>query len=291
MIALAIFLAQGEITWTEIVPAGSKVSQVARGFKFVEGPVWTKAGVLVFSDIDGDTIYVYNPSGELQSWRSPSNRANGNAIDSDGTLITCEQATRRVTRTGLDGKVTVLADRYQGKRFNAPNDLAVRNNGDIYFTDPPYGIQQSQEELGFYGVFRIKTTGSVELLARDMLRPNGIGFSPDQKTLYVSDSARGHLRAYGVKSDGTLDVGRVFADMKGTKPGVPDGLAIDQRGNIYCTGSGGVQVFTPSGRRIGIIETPEIAANCAFGGADNKTLFITARTGLYSIRLGVPGLR
>lgn len=289
--ALAMFLAQAETTWSEIVPTDSKLTLVARGFKFVEGPVWTKAGMLVFSDIDGDTIYVYGSSGDLQPWRSPSNRANGNAIDAEGRLITCEQATRRVTRTGLDGMVNVLADRYQGKRFNAPNDVAVRNNGDIYFTDPPYGIQQNQEELGFYGIFRITITGRVDLLAKDMLRPNGIGFSPDQKTLYVSDSARGHLKAFGVKSDGTLDSGRVFADMKGTRPGVPDGLAIDLRGNIYCTGSGGVQVFTSSGRRIGTIETPEIASNCTFGGPDNRTLFITARTGLYSIRLGVPGFR
>jgi gluconolactonase len=184
-----------------------------------------------------------------------------------------------------------LAERYQGKRFNAPNDLAIRTNGEIYFTDPPYGIEKSQEELGYYGIFRIKANGSVDLLAKDMHRPNGIAFSPDQKRLYVSDSSRMHMRVYEVKADGTLDAGRVFADMKGTKPGVPDGMAIDERGNIYCTGSGGVQVYAPSGKRLGTIETPEIAANCTFGGADGKMLYITARKGLYRIRLGIPGLR
>ncbi len=291
MIALLLHFVIAETPWAEIVAQGSKVEQVGSGFKFIEGPVWTRAGLLVFSDIDGDTLYIFGEDRSLRPWRRPSNRANGNAVDALGRLVTCEQATRRVTRTAIDGSVSVLADRYQGKRFNAPNDVAIRANGEIYFTDPPYGIEKSQEELGYYGIFRIKANGSVDLLAKDMLRPNGIAFSPDQKRLYVSDSSRMHMRVYEVRADGTLDGGRVFADMKGTKPGVPDGMAIDERGNIYCTGSGGVQVYTPSGKRLGTIETPEIATNCTFGGADGKTLYITARKSLYRIRLGIAGLR
>ena len=283
--------AEETVAWTEIMPATAKLEKIAGGFQFIEGPVWMPSGTLVFSDIPADSLLEWKGNGVPSVFRKPSHNSNGNTLDREGRLITCEHGSRKVTRTEKDGTITVLAERYGGKLLNSPNDVVVRSNGDIYFTDPPYGIKKEQEEVGFNGVYRIGATGALTVLVKDFDRPNGLAFSPDEKRLYVADTAGKHIRVFDVQADGTLANGRVFAEVTGDRPGVPDGMRVDVRGNVYCTGSGGVQVFAPSGKRLGTIEVPEVAANCAWGDKDNKTLYITASTGLYRVRLKIAGVR
>jgi gluconolactonase len=281
---------EAESTWDDIVPANGELEKLAGGFRFIEGPVWMPGGTLVFSDIPGDTLYEWKGAGQPEIFRAPSYNANGNTLDRQGRLITCEHGSRKVRRMEKDGTISVIAERYQGKPFNSPNDVVARSNGDLYFTDPPYGIKKEQEEIGFNGVYRLATDGTLTALVKDFNRPNGLAFSPDEKRLYIDDTLEKHIRVFDVQADGSLANGRVFAEVSGEKPGVPDGMRVDTRGNVYCTGSGGVQVFTSSGKRLGTIEVPEIAANCAWGDADLKTLYITASTGLYRIRLKIAGL-
>jgi gluconolactonase len=282
---------EAETKWTDIISPGAKLEKLAGGFKFVEGPVWMPSGSLVFSDIPADTLYEWKGGDKASVFRTPSLNSNGNTLDRQGRLISCEHGSRKVTRTEKDGKITVLAERHEGKLLNSPNDVVVRSNGDIYFTDPPYGIKKEQEEIGFNGVYRLKPDGTLTALVKDFIRPNGLAFSPDEKRLYIDDTEGRHIRVFDVRADGTLANGRIFAEVKGEKPGVPDGLRVDTNGNVYCTGSGGIQVFAPSGKRLGTIEVPEVAANCAWGDADNKSLYITASTGLYRIRLKIAGVR
>lgn len=280
-----------EATWDDILPQGVKLEKVAGGFQFIEGPVWMPNGTLIFSDIPADALYQYDGRDMPVLFRKPSHNANGNTLDRQNRLISCEHGSRTVTRQEKNGKITVLAERYEDRRLNSPNDVVVRSNGDIYFTDPPYGISKAQEELGFNGVFRLDTKGHLTAQVKDFNRPNGLAFSPDEKRLYVNDTEGRHIRVFDVQADGTLANGRVFAEVKGEKPGAPDGMRVDVRGNVYCTGSGGVHVFTPSGKFLGLIETPEVAANCGWGDADNKTLYITAGTTLYRIHLKIAGVR
>lgn len=277
-------------SWADVMPEGALLEKVVGGFRFVEGPVWTTSGTLIFSDIPADTIYEWKGGDTVEVFLQPSHNSNGNTLDRQGRLVTCEHGSRRVTRTEKDGTVSVIAEQYEGKRLNSPNDVVVHSNGDFYFTDPPYGIKKEQEEVGFYGVYQLKPDGTLTALVKDFVRPNGLAFSPDEQRLYVDDTDQRHLRVFDVLPDGTLANGRVFAEVKGENPGVPDGLRVDSKGNIYCTGSGGIQVFAPSGTKLGTIEVPEVAANCAWGDDDNRTLYITASTGLYRIRLGIPGV-
>lgn len=280
-----------ELTWDDIVPGGAKLEKLAGGFRFIEGPVWMPSGTLVFSDIPADTMYEWKGSGQPEVFRTPSNNANGNTLDRRNRLITCEHGSRKVTRTDAGGTIAVIAERYEGRRLNSPNDVVVRSNGNIYFTDPPYGVTKEEAEIGFNGVYRLAPDGSLTALVTDFNRPNGLAFSPDEALLYIDDTAERHIRVFDVQADGSLANGRVFAEVTGEKPGVPDGMRVNSRGNVYCTGSGGVQIFAPSGTRLGTIEVPEVAANCAWGDADNRTLYITASTGLYRIRLKIAGVR
>ncbi len=281
---------EAESIWDDILPAGAEVEKLVGGFRFIEGPVWMPTETLVFSDIPGDTLYEWKGDGQPEVFRSPSNNANGNTLDRQGRLITCEHGSRKVTRTDRGGTVTVIAERYEGRLLNSPNDVVVRSNGDIYFTDPPYGVKKDQEEIGFNGVYRLSPEGTLTALVKDFNRPNGLAFSPDEKRLYIDDTAEKHIRVFDVQADGSLANGRVFAVVTGEKPGVPDGMRVDTLGNVYCTGSGGVQVFTSSGKRLGTIDVPEVAANCAWGDGDRKTLYITASAGLYRIRLKIAGV-
>lgn len=265
---------------------------MAEGFQFTEGPLWQPDGFLLFSDIPANTIYKWKPDKKLEVFRRPSGNANGNALDEQGRLITAEHGNRRLSRTLENGEIVTLTDRYEGKRLNSPNDLAIKSDGSIYFTDPPYGIKPKQEEFGFYGVYRLAPDGTLTLLVRDFVRPNGIAFSPDEKKLYVNDSQKGHIRVFDVKTDGTLENGRIFAERKdSSKEGVPDGMKIDNEGNVYSTGPGGVWVFSPSGNLLGKIEVPEAPSNLAWGDRSYKTLYITARNSLYQIPLKVAGDR
>lgn len=276
----------------EILDRNSRVEKVAEGFKFTEGPLWHPDGLLLFSDIPGNTIYQWKPGKKPSVFRRPSGNANGNTFDNKGRLISGEHGNRRVSRIGQNGEAVTIASKYKGKRLNSPNDLVVKSDGSIYFTDPPYGIKSEEEELGFYGVYRLTADGKLTLLVKDFVRPNGIAFSPDESKLYVNDSDKGHIRVFDVKPDGTLSNGRIFAEQKDkTKEGVPDGMKVDTKGNVYSTGPGGVWVFSPSGELLGVIEVPEPPANLAWGGQDYKTLYMTARKSVYSVRLKVPGIK
>ncbi|MBD2775720.1 SMP-30/gluconolactonase/LRE family protein [Iningainema tapete] len=273
-----------------IMDSNAKVEKLSDGLKFTEGPVWDKSGFLLFSDIPADTIYKLD-NGKLSVFRRPAGNPNGNTFDELGRLITA-QHNRQLVRTEKDGKTTILAQNFQGKRLNSPNDVVVKSDGSIYFTDPPYGIDKGKEELGFYGIYRLTPNKNLVLLSKEMVRPNGLAFSPDEKTLYVTDSEQMHIRAFDVKSDGTLTNSRIFAELKEPKDkGVPDGMKVDVKGNIYCSGPEGVWVFSPKGQLLGKIFVPEVVTNLAWGDKDYKTLYITAGKGVYRIRLKIAGIQ
>jgi len=276
----------------EAIIGDARVEKVTGGFQFTEGPVWVPDGYLLFSDIPANRIYKWVPgASQAEVWREPSGHSNGLTLDRRGRLVACEHD-RRVSQTETDGTVTAIAERYQGRRLNSPNDIVVRSDGSIYFTDPPYGLPEQKEgkELDFNGVFRLAPDGTLTLLDDSFERPNGLAFSPDESVLYVDDSYGGHIRAFDVLDDGTLANGRVFADLRNPDAeGVPDGMKVDIEGNVFSTGAGGIWVVAPSGEVLGLIEVPEVPANLAWGGSDLKMLYITARTGLYRIQTQTGG--
>lgn len=272
---------------SEIV--AGKVEKVADGFQFTEGPVWHPDGYLLFSDIPANQIIKWTPGGKVDVFREPSGNSNGLTFDRQGRLVACEHGNRRVSRTEKDGAIVTLADRFEGKRLNSPNDLCVRSDGTIYFTDPDYGTPEGQKDLDFQGVYRISPDGNLLLEARVRFRkPNGLALSPDERVLYVNDTEGRNVRAFDVKPDGSLVNDRIL--IQGPPLSGTDGMKVDVKGNLYVT-AGGVWVIDPAGKHLGTIEVPERPANCAFGDADNKTLYITARTGLYRVRLKIQGVR
>jgi gluconolactonase len=266
-----------------------QVTLVGNGYQFTEGPQWREsANEFVFSDIDGNTIYHWPGSGTPTVFRMPSGSSNGLAIDSQNVLLACEHGNRRVAR-GDSATPTTVVDRFEGSRLNSPNDVVVRYDGTIYFTDPPYGIQDAQRELSFMGVFRISSlTGSLTAERRGALseRPNGIAIAPSQERLYVGDSEANLVRAFDIGFDGVLANARVFI------PSVagPDGMAVDVDGNLYIAASAGVAVYAPDGTLWGTISVPMQPANVAFGGNDHRTLLITARTAVYQVRTPLVGM-
>ncbi len=278
----------------DLVPPDAELERVAGGFAFTEGPVW-RGGCLLFSDIRNNRTVRWEESSEgfsVSTYRAPSGNANGLTLDGEGRLISCEHSARRVSRQEAGGAYVTLADSYQGKRLNSPNDVVVRSDGTIYFTDPPYGVEDLGQEpdLDFRGVYMIATDGALRLLVDDFDRPNGLAFSPDEKTLYVDDSRRRHIRAFTVNADGSLADGRLWTDMTSSDEGSPDGMKVDTNGNVFCTGPGGVWVMNAAGRVLGRIIGDEQPANLAWGGDDLCTLYVTARTGLYRIRLHTTGI-
>jgi gluconolactonase len=291
----------------DLLPADAKIEKLADGFAFVEGPIWLKEGYVLFSDIPSNAIMKWTPDGKVLTFRKPSGYtgppappgayvgSNGLTLDKEGRLTICEHGDRRVTRIEKDGKVTVLADRYEGKRLNSPNDAVYRSDGSLYFTDPPYGLfDEKAKELDFQGIYRLPTNGKLQLLNKELTRPNGLAFSPDEKTLYVgnSDPDKKIWMAYDVAQDGGLSNGRVFFDVNQEKEdGLPDGMKVDTKGNLYCTGPGGIWIFSPQGKHLGTIKPPEVPANCHWGDSDATTLYMTARTGFYRLHLKVPGIR
>jgi len=277
-----------------IVPRDSRLERLATGFQFTEGPVWNVSeGSLLFSDIPANRIYKWSPDEGVTVFRDPSGNSNGLTYDKKSRLIACEHGNRRVSRIEKDGSYTVLADKFRGKRLNSPNDVIVKSDGTIYFTDPPYGIKPEEQELPFQGVFRLKPENKeLTLLVDDFNKPNGLAFSPDEKVLYIADSSElRHIRAFDVNRDGTLSNGRLFAEIRSDLPGAPDGMKVDVEGHLYVSAAGGVWIFSDKGEHLGVIKTPEIPANCAFGDRQWKSLFITARTSLYRIRLNVFGVK
>jgi gluconolactonase len=295
----------------DLLGPDATMQKLAEGFDWSEGPIWMKNGeFLLFSDVPQNVVYRWkegegvteflNPSGYTGSTpRGGEPGSNGLTVDSQGRLVLCEHGDRRVARLEADGKKTTLADRYQGKRFNSPNDLVFHSNGDLYFTDPPYGLEgkndDPKKELPFNGVYRLKPGGELTLLTDKLTFPNGIAFSPDEKVLYVavSDPARAIWMAYDVKEDGTIAHGRVFFDstkLVKEHKGLPDGMKVDVKGNLFATGPGGVFIFSPDGKHIGTLNTGEATANCNWGN-DGTTLYITADMYLCRIKTKTKGAK
>jgi len=279
-----------------IVDPGSEVQRLATGFRFVEGPSWHAAEeALYFSDIIGNAQYRWHERDGVSTFRAPSFMANGTAWDLQGRLLLCEHAGSRVSRVDLAGNYEILASHFEGKQLNSPNDIVVRSDGCIYFTDPPYGRNAThgvlrEQELGFQGVYRLDPESlELTLLVDDFAGPNGLCFSVDESLLFINDTVRQHIRAFDVAPDGTLGHGRLWAETGGSEPGVADGMKVDQAGHLYCCGSGGIHVFDPDGERVGIIRVPEVPANFTWGGAGLRDLLITARQSLYRLRVRIPG--
>ncbi len=264
-------------------------AQKVRGdFQFLEGPVWVLArNELIFSDIPASRIYRYAPAtNSFSVFREPSGQANGNALDPQGRLVTCEHENRRISRMEADGTVVPLATHYEGKRLNSPNDIVCRSDGGVYFSDPPYGVKAELRELDFQGVFRVSPDGkTLTLLVRDFIKPNGLAFSPDEKILYIADTEVGHIRAFDVNADGTITNSRVFCKVER-----PDGFRVDIKGNLYISAVKSVEIFDRTGKKFGEITLPQRPANVAFGDPDRKTLYICARTGFYKARVAIPGV-
>lgn len=281
-----------------VVDESATLDQLAGDFRFTEGPIWhPRDEHLTFSDIPGNRLYRWSEAGGLSVLREPSNMANGNTYDGEGRMLTCEHATSRVTRTEPDGGVIVLASHYQGKELNSPNDIVVRRDGTVWFTDPTYGRADGvglarPPQLDFRGVFRMGPNGeNLTVVCADFDMPNGLAFTPDQKHLYVADTPRKHVRRFAVDENGQLRGGEVFAESTGEGPGAPDGLKTDRAGNVFCAGPGGVHIYHPAdGACLGVIETPAFCANFTWGGGDMRTFFLTASKGLYRMRVKVPGI-
>jgi gluconolactonase len=306
-------MAPGLSGMTDLVASDSDVLRLGTGFGFTEGPVWNPEGdFLLFSDIPRDVIRRWDERDGFSEWRRPSRMANGLTYDADFRLIACEAATSLVTRTEPDASVTTVASHFGDKELNSPNDIVVRSDGAIYFTDPPSGRAEPHgvprpRHLDFQGVFCVPPGGDrVELVVSDMETPNGLCFSPDESFLYVNDSYRMHIRAFSVAGDGSLSGGEVVFVQTGYTPnrertkrwltekgrlphGVPDGMKCDQRGNIWCTGHGGIWVISPAGEHLGVLPIPEIPANLAWGGANFTTLFICATHSVYRVQTLVRG--
>jgi gluconolactonase len=277
-----------------LVQENSEVERLATGYQFLEGPVWdSTGGFLLFSDIPANRINKWAPDGSVTVFREPSWNSNGLTFDKRGNLLICEHGTRRLSMLEKNGAYKVLADRYRGKRLNSPNDVVVKSDGKIYFTDPPYGIKQDQQELTFQGVYSLDVEEEkLTLLSDDFDRPNGLAFSPDEKVVYIADSSnRRHVRAFEVDGDGNLSHGVVFAEIRSELPGNPDGMKVDVGGNLYVAAGGGVWVFSAQGEHLGIINTPETPANLAWGTSDLRSLFITAGTSLYRVKMKATGVR
>lgn len=281
--------------FASVVGKAVAVEKLASGFQFTEGPLWhARDHYLLFSDMPGDHLRKWSASGGVTTFRKPCAQSNGLAWDREGRLVVCEHATSRLTRTEANGESTVLASHHAGKELNSPNDVVVKSDGAIYFSDPTYGRNEYYGkprplQLDFRGVWRVAPGGELALLAGDFGQPNGLCFSLDEKQLYVNDTDRRHIRLFDVRSDGTLANSRVWAETKGEGPGAPDGMKIDSAGNIYCCGPGGIHVFAPDAACLGVIRMPEVTANFCFGDDDLRSLYVTASTSIYRLRVTTPG--
>jgi gluconolactonase len=296
----------------KLVPKDATIEMLEeKKFEWAEGPVWVKGEkALLFSDIPRNMVWRWKEGEGLKEYLKPSGYtgkakftgrepgSNGLTFDKEGRLLLCQHGDRRVAELQKDGTFKTLVNKYMGKRLNSPNDLAIKSNGDIYFTDPPYGLPKIADdpakELDFQGVYRLSTKGELTLLTKEMSRPNGIAFSPDEKTLYVanSDPEKAVWMAYPVKEDGTIDAGKVFFDttewVKKKKPGLPDGLKVDKDGNLWATGPGGVVVLSPEGKHLGTLATGVPTANCGWG-EDGSVLYITADKNLVRVKTSTKG--
>ena len=283
-----------------IIATSQPIEELADGFGGAQGPAegplwWHEGGHLVFSDIHNNRRMKYEPGGGVSLLLEPTNRANGLTRDLQGRLVACEHDSRRVTRQEADGSITVVANSFQGRQLNRPNDVVVKSDGCIYFTDPWTSPNApNQWDLTFSGVYRVTPDlGTLTLLADDFIVPNGLAFSPDESVLYINDSRRGHIRAFEVAANGTLakHSDRVFVDLRGSEFGVPDGMKVDVEGNVYCGGAGGLWIMDPKGKKLGrVVHGAPATTNLAFGGADWKTLYFTSRNHLGAVNVKIPGI-
>lgn len=295
----AEFDIRNEVEFKKCVAADAKVQRLATGMNFVEGPQWFPGdgGYLVFSDIPANELKKWTAAGGLTTFRAPSQNSNGNTMDGAGRLVSAEHSGRRVSVTERDGAVKAVVDRFNGKKFNSPNDVVVKSDGTVWFTDPDYGLpanpqtkqKEGKEQEGNF-VFRFDPKGGkITAVARDFDKPNGLAFSPDEKRLYIADSgAPKHIRVFDVKTDGALASGSVFCKID---KGGPDGIRCDTAGRVWSSAGDGVHIFAADGNLIGKILVPETPANLAFGGKDLRTLFITARKSLYSVPVLAKGVK
>jgi gluconolactonase len=272
-----------------LIAPDARVEKLAGGLQFVEGPVWRQedGGYLIFSDIPANELKRWDRAGGVRTFRAPSGSANGNTLDREGRLLSAEH-TGRISRTEKNGTVVTVVDSVQGARLSSPNDVVVKSDGTIWFTDPTYGLGQRKQETPGNYVYRFDpATSSVTAVVRDAVQPNGLAFSPDERILYVADSGKPrHIRAFTVAADGTVDAGRVFATID---RGGPDGIRCDEFGNVWSSTGDGAQAFSPNGALILRVVLPEAGANVAFGGPTGRTFFITARTSLYAVETLVRG--
>lgn len=287
----ADFEIKDPVEFNKILDSAAKVERVATGMKFTEGPVWFRSGglgFLIFSDIPANELKRWTPQKSVETFRSPSNNANGNTVDREGRLVTAEHGARRISRTEKNGTVVTLVDSFEGKALNSPNDVVVTSDGAIWFTDPDYGLAgRTKEQAGNY-VYRFdERTKSIHAIIKDFDKPNGLCFSPDETKLYVADSGKPrHIRVFNVKPDGSVDAGAIFVTID---KGGPDGIRCDKDGRVWSSSGDGAQIFAPDGHLIARILLPESAANLAFGGPDEKTLYLTARTSLYVVATKTTG--
>jgi len=284
----------------KIIAVDQPIQHLADGFGGEQGPAegplwWRESGYLLFSDIHNNRRMKYEPGKGVSLFLEPTNRANGLTRDLQGRLVACEHDSRRVTRLELDGSLTVVANSFQGRQLNRPNDVVVKSDGCIYFTDPWTSPNApNQWDLTFSGVYRLTPDlGTLTLLVEDFILPNGLAFSPDEKTLYINDTRRRHIRSFDVQPNGTLarQSDKVFADLGGDEPGVPDGMKVDVEGNVYCGGAGGIWVMDKTGKKLGrIVHGAAATTNIAFGGDDWKTLYFTSRNHLGSVKVNIAGI-
>lgn len=279
----------------QLINPNAELVKLETNFDFTEGPVWNKTDrFLYFSDIPANTIFRFNEEEGLQAFRKPSNFSNGLVFDPQGRLLACEHQTRRVTRIS-EKRGEIIADGYKGKKLNSPNDLVLSNDGSVFFTDPNYGLRANlggpgEKELNFQGVFRVPANADKPLLiADDFEAPNGLAFSPDESRLYVNDTLRMHIRKFEVGENYEITGGEVLCEVTGKGEGKPDGMKVDMKGNIYCTGPMGIWVFTKNGHPLGRVRVPERVSNLNWGGQDNKTLYITAGNSIYKIKFLISG--
>jgi gluconolactonase len=277
------------VTLDALIKPGA-AERLATGFGFTEGPLWHPDGFYYFVDIRASRLFRLTPGKAAEVARENTGEGNGTTFDLQGRLVMCEGGNRRITRMGADGRVEVLTDRYEGKRYNRPNDVVCKSDGSLWFSDPGLRVPLAEREMSYAGVYRIAPDGTTTLMA-DCEYPNGLAFSPDERTLYVANTRwTQYIHAFELDAAGAVVRRRIFADMSSDETdGVPDGMKLDVQGRVYCTGPGGTWVFAPDGSKLGVLRTPVVPANVCFGGPDLTTLFLTARTSVYAVRTTTPG--
>ncbi|SMO73810.1 SMP-30/gluconolactonase/LRE family protein [Gracilimonas mengyeensis] len=280
----------GFVQAQDLVKEGAEIQQITAGHQFTEGPFWHEDGFLLYSDIPANKIFKWTPEEQKTIFLDPSGNSNGITDDLHGGMVIAQHA-GKVSQLDAEGNTTLLLDSYQGKRFNSPNDLMVTSDGTLYFTDPPYGVQPEDRELDFCGVYRWKDgMEEAELLFDEFETPNGLVFAPDESRFYVNDTQTGQIYVFDIDDDGTVSEGSLFAEVgPATNNGAADGMVVDENGNLYSTGPGGIHIFDAEGNKLTHIETPETVTNLDWGREGNQTLFMTSPTGIYTLEMNVNG--